>query len=47
MMLSGLVTEPWLTEIVKAGSAAGPELPPVVAHTTTPTITAGTSAAAP
>ena len=47
MMLSGLATEPWLTEMVKPGSAAGPVLPPVVAQTTTPTITARTSAAAP
>jgi hypothetical protein len=47
MMLSGLATEPWLTEIVKPGSADGPELPPVVAHTTTPTMTARTTAAAP
>jgi hypothetical protein len=33
--------------MVKLGSAVGPELPPVVAQTTTPTITARTSAAAP
>ena len=38
MMLSGLATEPWLTEIVKLGRAAGAELPPVVAQMTTPTI---------
>ena len=30
MMLSGLATEPWLTEMVKLGSAAEPELPPAV-----------------
>ena len=30
MMLSGLATVPWLTEIVNLGSAAGPELPPRV-----------------
>ena len=47
MMLSGLATEPWLTEMVKLGSVVDPELPPVVAQTTTPTITAKTSAAAP
>ena len=47
MMLSGLATEPWLTEMVKLGSVAGPELPPVVAQTTTPTTTARTSAVAP
>jgi len=47
MMLSGLATEPWLTEMVKLGSVVGSELPPVVAQTTTPTITARTSAAAP
>ncbi len=27
MMLSGLATVPWLTEMVKFGSVAGPELP--------------------
>jgi hypothetical protein len=47
IMLSGLATDLWLTEMVKLGSAAGPELPPVVAQTTTPAITARTSAAAP
>jgi hypothetical protein len=47
MMLSGLATEPWLTEMVKLGSVVGVDLPPVVAQTTTPTITARTSAAAP
>ena len=34
-------------EMVKLGSVVDPELPPVVAQTTTPTITARTSAAAP
>ena len=33
MMLSGLATVPWLTEIVKLGTAAGPELPWVTAQT--------------
>ncbi len=47
MMLSGLATEPWLTEMVKLGSDVDPEPPPVVAQTTTPTTTARTSAAAP
>jgi hypothetical protein len=47
MMLSGLATEPWPTEMVKLGSAAGPELPPVVAQATTPTTAARTTALAP
>ena len=47
MMLSGLATVPWLTEMVKLGSDAGPELPPVPAQTTTPKTTARTSAVAP
>jgi len=34
MMLSGLATLPWLTEMVKLGSAAGFELPLVTAQIT-------------
>src|SRR5262249_4186597 len=44
MMLSGLATEPWLTEMVKLGSAD--ELVPATTQVTTPMITARTAAAA-
>ena len=44
MMLSGLATEPWLTEMVKLGSAPGPELP--LPWLTAQAITAATSSTA-
>ena len=46
MMLSGLATLPWLTEIVKLGSAAGFELPLVTAHAMAPMATTRTTALA-
>ena len=44
MMLSGLATEPWLTEMVKLGRAA--ELEPPLPWLTAQAITAATSSTA-
>ena len=46
MMLSGLATLPWLTEMVKLGSAAWLEPPRVTAQTTAATATTRTTALA-
>ena len=47
MMLSGLATVPWLTEIVKLGTAAGPELPWVTAQMMSPMTMSTATAATP
>ena len=47
MMLSGLATVPWLTEMVKLGRGVGPELPWVTAQMMRAATTMTTTAMAP